>query len=108
MAATTGFCGTTGPSVPSSENIQIPSPAFAPANTPPPACTTTYCFPLCSNVVTTRSSVERLKPFSSRMFSPEISGAFWPTAFYSGESAPFVVARPSGIVAMPASWKSAM
>ncbi len=38
--------------VPVSENIQMPSPRVAPANTPPPACTTTRCSPLHSNVVT--------------------------------------------------------
>src|SRR5712671_16550 len=38
--------------VPFSENIQMPSPRGAPANTPPPACTTTRWSPCQSNVVT--------------------------------------------------------
>ena len=63
---------------------------------------------LCSNVVTTRSSVERVKPFSIRMLRTEISGAFWISACSSGVSAPRFVASSSGSVAMPASWNSAM
>src|SRR5689334_9083636 len=75
LGAPGGGGGAIGSILPSSENIQIPSPRLPFANTPPPACTTTYCCPLCSNVVTvvfTPASVMNSHSFAPVLLSSAV------------------------------------